>query len=215
MNAASSFSNTCSTSILRFSNGVLAVICSILVYDIITLLRPALSDRKATLYALVLALYPLHWFFTFLYYTDVASLTAVLATYLTCMKRKYWISALVRNMLYFSRKLITKDISNEYVKSYHHLLIVFLPKCLQVSIVTCRLIGRKMNVEILPQDCGGSLLNSHLYLLKDSFDVLIIFHLVSTHLSSYMCCSLSSCHGDSSSEKYSGFIFHLSFADIL
>ncbi|KAD7477368.1 hypothetical protein E3N88_00504 [Mikania micrantha] len=43
----------------------------------------------------VLALYPLHWFFAFLYYTDVASLTVVLAMYLMCLKKKYWHSALL------------------------------------------------------------------------------------------------------------------------
>ncbi|KAL3536397.1 hypothetical protein ACH5RR_004858 [Cinchona calisaya] len=95
LNDASAFSDACSTSILRFTNGVLAVICGVLIYDIITHLRPALNDRKATFFALVLALYPLHWLFTFLYYTDVASLTAVLATYLTSLKKNYWISALL------------------------------------------------------------------------------------------------------------------------
>ncbi|XP_071908117.1 dol-P-Glc:Glc(2)Man(9)GlcNAc(2)-PP-Dol alpha-1,2-glucosyltransferase-like [Coffea arabica] len=95
VNNASSFSDACSVSVLRFTNGVLAVFCSILIYDIITHLRPALTDRKATFHALVLTLYPLHWFFTFLYYTDVASLTAVLAAYLCCLKKNYWISALL------------------------------------------------------------------------------------------------------------------------
>ncbi|KAL6277898.1 hypothetical protein ACE6H2_021499 [Prunus campanulata] len=93
--AATSFSEVCSTSILRSFNGVLAVLCSVLVYEIITHLRPALDERKATLYAVVLALYPLHWFFTFIYYTDVASLGAVLAMYLACLKKKYWFSALL------------------------------------------------------------------------------------------------------------------------
>nr|GMC79041.1 dol-P-Glc:Glc(2)Man(9)GlcNAc(2)-PP-Dol alpha-1,2-glucosyltransferase isoform X1 [Ipomoea batatas] len=92
---ASSFSETCSTPILRSINGVLAVICSILVYDIITHLSPGLSDRKATLRAVVLALYPLHWFFTFLYYTDIASLAAVLASYLMSLKKNYPFSALL------------------------------------------------------------------------------------------------------------------------
>ncbi|XP_022744551.1 dol-P-Glc:Glc(2)Man(9)GlcNAc(2)-PP-Dol alpha-1,2-glucosyltransferase-like isoform X2 [Durio zibethinus] len=92
---ASSFPEVCSTAVLRSVNGVLAVLCSILVYEIITHLRPALDDRKATLFAAVLALYPLHWFFTFLYYTDVASLTAVLAMYLACLKKKYLFSALL------------------------------------------------------------------------------------------------------------------------
>ncbi|XP_021289075.1 dol-P-Glc:Glc(2)Man(9)GlcNAc(2)-PP-Dol alpha-1,2-glucosyltransferase [Herrania umbratica] len=95
---ASSFPEVCSTTALRSVNGVLAVLCSILVYEIITHLRPALDDRKATLFAAVLALYPLHWFFTFLYYTDVASLTAVLAMYLACLKKKYLFSALLGAM---------------------------------------------------------------------------------------------------------------------
>ncbi|KAM5560110.1 dol-P-Glc:Glc(2)Man(9)GlcNAc(2)-PP-Dol alpha-1,2-glucosyltransferase [Rosa sericea] len=93
--AASSFSEGCSTAILRSSNGVLAVVCSVLVYEIIRHLRPNLGERKATLIAVVLAMYPLHWFFTFLYYTDVASLAAVLAMYLACLKKKYWFSALL------------------------------------------------------------------------------------------------------------------------
>ncbi|XP_047329385.1 dol-P-Glc:Glc(2)Man(9)GlcNAc(2)-PP-Dol alpha-1,2-glucosyltransferase [Impatiens glandulifera] len=91
----SSFYEACSSSILRSTNGVLAVICSILVYEVITQLRPTLDERKATAFAVVMALYPLHWFFTFLYYTDVASVTAVLATYLACLKRKYACSALL------------------------------------------------------------------------------------------------------------------------
>ncbi|KAL6987610.1 glucosyltransferase [Sarracenia purpurea var. burkii] len=89
------FSATCSTVILRSTNAILAVICSVLVYEIMIRLRPGIHERKATLYAVVLALYPLHWFFTFLYYTDVASLTAVLAMYLACLKKSYLFSALV------------------------------------------------------------------------------------------------------------------------
>ncbi|KAL6520966.1 hypothetical protein OROGR_017535 [Orobanche gracilis] len=95
MQAVLSFSDSCSTSILRLTNSVLAVICSILVYEIIIQLRPSLDDKKATLRAVVLSLYPLHWFFTFLYYTDVASLTAVLAMYLLTLKKKYLLSSLL------------------------------------------------------------------------------------------------------------------------
>ncbi|KAJ8537799.1 hypothetical protein K7X08_014339 [Anisodus acutangulus] len=95
MKVGASFSDACSSSILRSSNGVLAVFGSILVHGILTHLRPSLSDRKVTLRTIVLALYPLHWFFTFLYYTDVASLTAVLASYLMSLKKKYFLSSLV------------------------------------------------------------------------------------------------------------------------
>jgi alpha-1,2-glucosyltransferase len=97
-NTSQSFSEACSTSVLRSTNAVSAVLCGVLVYEIIRFLGPNLSDRKATFMALVMSLYPLHWFFTFLYYTDVASLTAVLAMYLTCLKRRYVLSALVSDL---------------------------------------------------------------------------------------------------------------------
>lgn len=93
----SSFSNICSTLVLRTTNALLAVICSILIYEIITHLKPSLDDKKSTLQAVILSLYPLHWFFTFLYYTDVASLTAVIAMYLLVLKRKYMFGSLVRD----------------------------------------------------------------------------------------------------------------------
>lgn len=93
---AASISDLCSAAILRSINGVLAVVCSLILYDIVTHLKPTLNDRKAMLHAVVLSLYPLHWFFTFLYYTDVASVTAVLAMYLASLKKHYWFSALVR-----------------------------------------------------------------------------------------------------------------------
>ncbi|KAH1241823.1 Dol-P-Glc:Glc(2)Man(9)GlcNAc(2)-PP-Dol alpha-1,2-glucosyltransferase [Glycine max] len=92
---AASFSDLCSAAILRSINGVLAVVCSVILYDIVTHLNPTLNDRKAMLHAVVLSLYPLHWFFTFLYYTDVASVTAVLAMYLASLKKHYWFSALI------------------------------------------------------------------------------------------------------------------------
>ncbi|KAG5242972.1 dol-P-Glc:Glc(2)Man(9)GlcNAc(2)-PP-Dol alpha-1,2-glucosyltransferase [Salix suchowensis] len=97
-------SELCSTPILRSVNGVLAILCSVIVYEIITLLRPNIDERKATIFAVVLALYPLHWFFTFLYYTDVASLTTVLAMYLACLKKKYHLSALLGAYAVFIRQ---------------------------------------------------------------------------------------------------------------
>ena len=97
----SSFSDLCSTAILRSVNGVLAVLCSILIYETITELWPALDRKRATFYAVILSLYPLHWFFTYLYYTDVASLIVFLAMYLMSLKKRYLLSALVRDSLNF------------------------------------------------------------------------------------------------------------------
>ncbi|OWM64631.1 hypothetical protein CDL15_Pgr020598 [Punica granatum] len=67
----------------------------LLFYEIFAMWRPAIDDRKATLYSVILALYPLQWFFTFLYYTDVASVAAVLGMYLASLKKNYCLSALV------------------------------------------------------------------------------------------------------------------------
>ncbi|KAL1210895.1 Dol-P-Glc:Glc(2)Man(9)GlcNAc(2)-PP-Dol alpha-1,2-glucosyltransferase [Cardamine amara subsp. amara] len=103
-NTTQSFSEACSTSILRSTNAIFAVICGVLVYEIIRFLEPNLSDRMATFMALVMSLYPLHWFFTFLYYTDVASLTAVLAMYLACLKKRYTLSALFGTVAIFIRQ---------------------------------------------------------------------------------------------------------------
>lgn len=99
-----SFSGACSVAILRSTNAVLAIICSVLIYEIITRLRPNLDDRRATLCAVVLALFPLHWFFTFLYYTDVASLAAVLAMYLASINKSYIFSALLGALSVFMRQ---------------------------------------------------------------------------------------------------------------
>ncbi|XP_074311718.1 dol-P-Glc:Glc(2)Man(9)GlcNAc(2)-PP-Dol alpha-1,2-glucosyltransferase isoform X2 [Silene latifolia] len=95
LHQASSFSDLCSTAILRSVNGVLAIVCGILFYEIITKLRPTLDRKKATLFSVILSLYPLHWFFTYLFYTDVASLTVFLGMYLASLKNKYLLSALL------------------------------------------------------------------------------------------------------------------------
>ncbi|KAG0450777.1 hypothetical protein HPP92_026578 [Vanilla planifolia] len=90
-----SFPELCSTAFLRSTNAVLAIVCSVLVYDLLISLWPSLSKKMATIYSIVISLYPLHWFFTFLYYTDVASLTAVLAMYLASLRRHFFVSAML------------------------------------------------------------------------------------------------------------------------
>ncbi|XP_027352245.1 dol-P-Glc:Glc(2)Man(9)GlcNAc(2)-PP-Dol alpha-1,2-glucosyltransferase isoform X2 [Abrus precatorius] len=52
--AASSFSDMCSAAILRSVNGVLTVVCSIILYDIVTYLKPTLNDRKIGAFAVVI-----------------------------------------------------------------------------------------------------------------------------------------------------------------
>lgn len=71
-------SEVCSLTFLRAVN-VLFGMGSLLVMQ--QLLRRRMSDTKAAAHAFVLALYPIHFFFTFLYYTDVGSLFWVLLTH--------------------------------------------------------------------------------------------------------------------------------------
>ncbi|KAG2448493.1 hypothetical protein HYH02_006384 [Chlamydomonas schloesseri] len=55
--------------------------------------RPAAVPLSPSLHALLLALYPLHWFFSFLLYTDVASLLALLLAHLAALRRRYLLAA--------------------------------------------------------------------------------------------------------------------------
>ncbi|KAF8702946.1 hypothetical protein HU200_032450 [Digitaria exilis] len=91
---AETFDVLCSTAALRSTNVIMAMVCAVLFHDLLLCIRPGIGEKKATIYAILVALYPVHWFFTFLYYTDVASLAAVLAMYLFCLKKQFWISAM-------------------------------------------------------------------------------------------------------------------------
>eukprot|EP00854_Cymbomonas_tetramitiformis_P019630 gene19630-23477_t len=73
----------CSATALRATNVILALACVILIRRIVSTLQPALSDLAISLKALVLTVYPLHFFYTFMFYTDVGSLMWILASYLT------------------------------------------------------------------------------------------------------------------------------------
>mmetsp|Transcript_91987 Transcript_91987/g.297586 ORF Transcript_91987/g.297586 Transcript_91987/m.297586 type:complete len:473 (-) Transcript_91987:87-1505(-) len=68
----------CSLSFLRAVN-VIFGIGSLLVMHL--LLKRRMSNGKAAAQALVLSMYPIHFFYTFLYYTDVGSLFWVLLTH--------------------------------------------------------------------------------------------------------------------------------------
>uniref|UniRef100_M8BQM8 Dol-P-Glc:Glc(2)Man(9)GlcNAc(2)-PP-Dol alpha-1,2-glucosyltransferase n=1 Tax=Aegilops tauschii TaxID=37682 RepID=M8BQM8_AEGTA len=91
---AEAFDPLCTTALLRSTNVIMAMVCGVLVHDLLLCIKPGIGKTKATAYAILVALYPVHWFFTFLYYTDVASLASVLAMYLSCLKKRFWVSAL-------------------------------------------------------------------------------------------------------------------------
>ncbi|KAL3681224.1 hypothetical protein R1sor_024180 [Riccia sorocarpa] len=90
-----SLSDLCSRpAVLRSVNLVLFSICALLFREIALHLDPEKNTLRATMKALVLSLYPLHWFFTLLYYTEMGSAATVMAMYFYSLQHSYWISAL-------------------------------------------------------------------------------------------------------------------------
>lgn len=68
----------CSVTFLRAVNVLFGAGTLLLLYK---LLRRQMGPKKAAAHALALALYPIHFFYTFLFYTDVGSLFWVLLTH--------------------------------------------------------------------------------------------------------------------------------------
>ncbi|GFR39704.1 hypothetical protein Agub_g183, partial [Astrephomene gubernaculifera] len=91
----------CTTPFLRSLNVVLSIACLATLHAILQQQRrrgPAAVAASAAcppaLHATLLALYPLHWFFSFLFYTDVASLLFLLLCQLQASRRRYRTAAL-------------------------------------------------------------------------------------------------------------------------
>lgn len=114
-------SERCSPLVLRSTNLFLAIGCAALFWKICSHLEPENSDKVTFLKAFALACYPLHWFFTFLYYTDVGSTTAVFAMYLASLKRSYWKSAMVSVRTYICTCMHT------YMHAYVYLYLSIYP----------------------------------------------------------------------------------------
>ena len=58
--------------------------------------RPPSSLATPLLDAVILASFPLAWFFGFLYYTEVPSLVTVVSSVVLAMQGRHWLAALVR-----------------------------------------------------------------------------------------------------------------------
>ncbi|CAM6044206.1 unnamed protein product [Sphagnum compactum] len=92
---SSSLLDLCTPAFLRSINVVFSLLCYLLFVRIMRYLEPDKSLKRVFAKATLLAFYPLHWFFAFLYYTDVGSTTAVMAMHLACLQQAHWISALL------------------------------------------------------------------------------------------------------------------------
>jgi alpha-1,2-glucosyltransferase len=64
--------------------------------------RPSASLLSTTPEAVVLGMFPIAWFFGFLYYTELPSLVTVILTVVSAYQARHWQAALVCPILFFS-----------------------------------------------------------------------------------------------------------------
>ncbi len=58
--------------------------------------RPPTSFLSPTVESVVLSMFPIAWFFGFLYYTEVPSVLCVILTFVAASNEQHWLAALVR-----------------------------------------------------------------------------------------------------------------------
>lgn len=91
----------CSVEFLRLTNIIFAFLTTGLVYLLVEQLHPrsSLAPFTRILNAVAVALFPLQFFFQFLYYTDPGSSFFVLLAYYLLLRRVYFLSSLVSGSL--------------------------------------------------------------------------------------------------------------------
>ncbi|KAG9289259.1 hypothetical protein G9A89_007504 [Geosiphon pyriformis] len=91
----SSTSRFCSTTLLRSTNFGFAIGLHLVIKRILLRLHPYQNKLEREFNPLVITLFPIVWFYNFLYYTDPGSTFFVLLGYLLALECKYKTSALV------------------------------------------------------------------------------------------------------------------------
>jgi alpha-1,2-glucosyltransferase len=69
-------------------------------------IRPPPSVLTPTLDSVVLATFPIGWFFGFLYYTDVPSLMSVIVTIVAASQGRHWTANMVRDVRALQEKVV-------------------------------------------------------------------------------------------------------------
>ncbi|CAG8704114.1 534_t:CDS:2, partial [Funneliformis caledonium] len=87
--------NLCSTNFLRATNILFGIGLYKILRKLMINFHPFQDRNLISFNALTLSLFPVGWFFNFLYYTDSGSTFFVLWSYLLSIEKKYWMSALV------------------------------------------------------------------------------------------------------------------------
>ncbi|KAL1916586.1 uncharacterized protein VTP21DRAFT_5777 [Calcarisporiella thermophila] len=82
----------CTTANLRAINGIFGILLYPLFLCVLKKVQPRINGHEWTAFGL--ALFPVLWFFNFLYYTDVGSALFVIGAYFWSLERRYWLSAL-------------------------------------------------------------------------------------------------------------------------
>lgn len=93
--SVSSTSTLCSTFFLRGTIYLVHCLNSALIHALLVILQPDAPPAVRAAKTLELALFPLHFFFSFLYYPDVLSVFLILSSYLLSLYRRYTSAALL------------------------------------------------------------------------------------------------------------------------
>ncbi|CAG8478023.1 9781_t:CDS:2 [Ambispora leptoticha] len=94
----------CSTSILRAINLGFSLGLYLVIWRILARLHPYQNDYIRSFNAFTLSLFPVGWFYNFLYYTDSGSTFFVLLAYLMAIEKKIKTSALMATTSIFFRQ---------------------------------------------------------------------------------------------------------------
>ncbi|CAG8670258.1 14170_t:CDS:2, partial [Acaulospora morrowiae] len=94
----------CSIELLRATNLLFSAGSYVLLWSILNHLHPYQNSNARAVNALSLSMFPINWFFNFLYYTDSGSTFFVLLAYLLALKRKHWKSAVAAGVSVFFRQ---------------------------------------------------------------------------------------------------------------
>jgi len=95
----------CTVGVLRFTNVLLSLALPPLLSHLLARLRrdrPPQSLLEPTTESIVISLFPIAWFFSFLYYTETGSLVLVLACLLASLESQHTLAALVCRSRYLS-----------------------------------------------------------------------------------------------------------------
>lgn len=109
--------NFCSIEFLRATNTLFSIGLYVVIWKILTYLHPYQNKRTRAFNTFVLSLFPVNWFYNFLYYTDSGSTFFVLCAYLLTLRRRFWMSAMVCSYVLFNIYIIILE-SNQIKTSF-------------------------------------------------------------------------------------------------